>query len=465
MKGDFSRDTFDKTKHFSRVLMQQGRVQLDADWNEQTAILLHYIRTLAADLIGPFAGPNGAGLGFEIKTKGNGDSVPADEGFTIGIGRYYVDGILCENFEQVTYDKQSNLPNPPPIKDKNNYLVYLDVWERHVTPLEDDYIREKALGGPSTATRAEIVWQVKHASWPSKWDGAESQFKTMDWWLEKVAEWQPKLRGCLNARVDGAQRSTDPCLTSPEARYRGPENQLYRVEIHAGGKAGGKAGESANGPTFKWSRDNGSIVTAIEAMNGLLLTVQDPRGFSAGCLVELTSDELELKGKSGALVPVVAMEGNVLTLKDVPSKPASLDKNDEWHPTQARRWDGLAGIVESNDQVSGWLPMENGIQIRFQKLDEDGHTYRVGDYWLIPARVATGNIEWPVDDNTAPLPRPPHGVQHHYAPLAALTWSAETTMWEVKDLRLGFPPCNESRLTSQGEDGYWGAPRCGNAEA
>ena len=35
MKGDFSRLTFDPTKHFSGVRMQQGRVQLDADWNEQ----------------------------------------------------------------------------------------------------------------------------------------------------------------------------------------------------------------------------------------------------------------------------------------------------------------------------------------------------------------------------------------------------------------------------------------------
>ena len=43
MKGDFTRDTFDRTKHYSRVLMQQGRVTLDADWNEQTAILLHYL--------------------------------------------------------------------------------------------------------------------------------------------------------------------------------------------------------------------------------------------------------------------------------------------------------------------------------------------------------------------------------------------------------------------------------------
>ena len=65
MKGDFTRDTFDPFRHFSRVLMQQGRVQLDADFNEQAAILLHYLRTLAADLIGPHGGP-GNELGFEI---------------------------------------------------------------------------------------------------------------------------------------------------------------------------------------------------------------------------------------------------------------------------------------------------------------------------------------------------------------------------------------------------------------
>ena len=48
-----------------RALMQQGRVALDADWNEQTAILLNYIRTLTLDVFGRHAGP-AANLGFEI---------------------------------------------------------------------------------------------------------------------------------------------------------------------------------------------------------------------------------------------------------------------------------------------------------------------------------------------------------------------------------------------------------------
>src|SRR5512139_2925179 len=91
MKADLTRNTFDPLKHYSRVLMQQGRVQLDADWNEQGAILLHYLQALAADLIGPHAGPQGA-VGFKIGLAGE-----PGKNFTIDPGRYYVQGILAEN--------------------------------------------------------------------------------------------------------------------------------------------------------------------------------------------------------------------------------------------------------------------------------------------------------------------------------------------------------------------------------
>src|SRR5262249_22108505 len=41
------------------------------------------------------------------------------------------------------------------------YWVYLDVWERNITWIEDDSIREKALNGPDTCARSKVVWQVK----------------------------------------------------------------------------------------------------------------------------------------------------------------------------------------------------------------------------------------------------------------------------------------------------------------
>ena len=49
MKADLTRSSFDPLNNFSRVLMQQGRVQLDADWNEQADILLYALRRFIAD--------------------------------------------------------------------------------------------------------------------------------------------------------------------------------------------------------------------------------------------------------------------------------------------------------------------------------------------------------------------------------------------------------------------------------
>ena len=57
MKGDFSRLTFDPKKHYRRVLMQQGRVQVDADWNEQEAINQFRAEIEARDVIGRCGAP------------------------------------------------------------------------------------------------------------------------------------------------------------------------------------------------------------------------------------------------------------------------------------------------------------------------------------------------------------------------------------------------------------------------
>jgi len=56
-RGDFTRDTFDAAKQYSRVFMQQGRVSIDADWNEQISISNHYQRMFTSAVIGPHAAP------------------------------------------------------------------------------------------------------------------------------------------------------------------------------------------------------------------------------------------------------------------------------------------------------------------------------------------------------------------------------------------------------------------------
>src|SRR5436305_10870973 len=57
MPGDYSRFTDDPKKHFAKVLMQQGKVQLDADWNEMVDIVVRGERLQAVDTFGPIAVP------------------------------------------------------------------------------------------------------------------------------------------------------------------------------------------------------------------------------------------------------------------------------------------------------------------------------------------------------------------------------------------------------------------------
>ena len=76
---------------------------------------------------------------------------------------------------------------------------------------------------------------------------------------------------------------------------------------------------------------------------------------------------------------------------------------------------------------------------------------KAGDYWLIPARSATGDIEWPHDD-AGPLPRPPHGERRHYSPLAILQYADER--WRVaRDVRPVFEAA--PILTAQSQQALW----------
>jgi hypothetical protein len=242
MHGDFSRVTFDPSRHFSRVLTQQGRVSVDAEPNEQAAILLHYVRRLIADLVGEHGVPNPDGLG------GKGFSISLTQGgkdFDIGWGRYYVDGVLVENESlDVTYFKQPDyFPDPSSNPFSANFLAYLDVWERHVTFRDRPDLLEVALGDQiDPCSRAQVVWQVKLTIQPDA-NGPTSQELGV-------------VRTARGARPSCAPSAPGPVATTPceapSAGYRGAENQLYRVEVHNSGTAG-------QGATFKWSRDNGAV--------------------------------------------------------------------------------------------------------------------------------------------------------------------------------------------------------------
>ncbi len=429
MKGDFTRDTFDPANFFSQVFMQQGRVMLDADFNEQGSMLLHYLRTLARDLIGPYAAPRDE-VGFKLSANAT--------DISIGAGRYYVDGILVENRAPCLYTEQPNYRVPDDdaltkIQETPDqaFWLYLDVWERHITSLEVDAIRENALGGPDTCTRAQVVWQVKWLKVAKAEPGYD--YYGNDYGYDY--DYGPPCDGPLQqlatnpvrlaARVDPGLKIKDACVTAPDSRYRGVENHLYRVEIHRGGKAGEA--------TFKWSRDNGSVVTAWINISGNDLQVANARDFAAGNWVELSDDIAERQGGSGVMVKLTKVESGVLSLDPLSVPPGGLPVLSELVNPKVRRWDqtetedlqlneGAVRIVETaateDADKATWIDLEDGVQIAFEKGGNADGEYRIGDYWLIPARVPSGNIEWPAAAQAGKMSlQKPRGVVHHYAPL------------------------------------------------
>jgi hypothetical protein len=463
MPGDVERVTFRPDLRFANVELQQGRLLLPAEFNEQSAIQHHFLRTFIADMVGPRWR---AGTGFTITT----DAATALR-LHIEKGRYYIDGILCENRITRAFESQPFAPTPDdPSKLTTEAAVYLDCWERHVTWLNYPSLRDPALGGADSATRVQIAWQVRLLLK----DGVSAELESIvaalnarvavltavaDAAAKKalqitiadikaaskafdptdcatvaaVLDLLDKARPNMAADAKIAADNPDPCAIAPDSDYRGRENQLYRVEIHRPGLAGGPA-------TYKWSRENGSVAFKIIDIVGdttsKVTTVtleslgRDRRtGVCEGDWIELVDDDSEFQWLPLPLLQVakVDVQRRIVTLNGTVDPPVT-----PTHHALMRRWDHVADdkadgaviVKESKDDL-GWLDLERGVKIRFAP----GGWYRKGDYWLIPTRVATGDVEWPTDGTTRLLLEPGPGATHHRAALATLTKNAKG--WSV----------------------------------
>lgn len=433
-RGDFTRDSFSPLLGFSRVLMQQGRVTLDADWNEQVAILLHLTRTLAADLLGPHAGPTGA---FEVAW---GQNAQGEADIKIGPGHYYVNGWLCENnaADGVLYGEQPGYPfveNVDAGIEQFPFLVYLDVWERHVTGHDYPGMLEPALGA-DTATRAQVVWQVKTRVLPAAEQGhagLKPAATGADWRKYVAQHLRGPAGGALKAWVAALEDTSEvePCLIPSDAGYRGPENQLYRIEIHKGGKAAEAR--------FKWSRNNSSEHFPVLGGGAEIRLGHIGRDRLAELQkdqwVEVVSRRNALRGEPGRLYQIGSVNRDELSVQLVNAQ------NEDWQDAVLRRWD----FVSPPEAGSEGLPLnagqpveiEDGLWVQF----DPAQICTTSEYWLIPARVATRDIIWPRKPNLpaadAAHVLTAHGPVHHYAPLALVKGNAAA---DVTSLRKAIKP-------------------------
>jgi hypothetical protein len=407
MSFDISRFTFNPWKDYLGVVMQQGRVQLDSDWNEWLAEYSRRIQAGTLDILGLTGVPSTTPYGFKIKAYSSGQQI------TIGTGRIYVDGLLVENhgsFAEAQWDSalaewsgappgagETDVPgytNQPflpgaTVPGNGPFLVYLDVWLREATYVEDVHLVDKAVGVDTTG-RLQTVWQVKLLDI----SGITGITGGVNCWtpnstIEQTTIWgyllQPSPGLLTNGLVQLAP--SGPCALNPATGYTGLENQLYRVEIHQGG--GPAASVSYPLPpgtaTFKWSRENASVATTVTNISTVTnsvgatasqLTVQSigrdqVLGFNPGNWIEIIDDYLELnppvingQPQTGELHKIDSINpaANTVTL-DSPVSSVSFPVNssnqtDPSRHTRIRRWD-QAGTVYLSDGATVWVDLDS----------------------------------------------------------------------------------------------------------
>jgi hypothetical protein len=463
MSADISRVRFHPQRHFAGVVLQQGRLLLDADFNEYVALLDRRLRAETIDLTSFGPDPDKAGEAWVPRQTPDAFRVTASGGkLAIGRGRMYVDGLLAENHgdpadgfdallrertgtADTPYDEQPYWPTPEALPTGGPHLAYLDVWQREVTSLEDPGLVEIAVGVDTTA-RTQTVWQVRVLPNTGNAD-CESDDDEIPKWPDTIA---PSAGRLTSGTVD-VTGIEDPCELPPEGGYRGLENQTYRVEVHDGGAPGTA--------TFKWSRDNASVAMPVVEMVSTtvlrLATVgkDDVLRVSTNDWVEIIDDNYELNQKPGVLrkVTVKDAERTITFSGAIPAdlRPANADDAAKRH-LRVRRWDqagvvkdgngiqltdldagGASGLITVPASGATQVQLEHGVVVSFSIASGGSGKFRSGDHWIFAARTADASVE-ELDTE------PPLGIHHHYARLGFVTFPGSQT-----DCRPFWPPIGE----------------------
>lgn len=482
MSFDKSRFTFNPRNDYYGVVMQQGRVQLDSDWNEWLAELSRRIQAGTLDILGSAVYPATTPYAFLIKAS----SVGGTNVLTIGPGRMYVDGLLTENHGDPTaaqWDpalaEMSDTPQPPPATEtgaidytqqpympvgtklppgNGPFLAYLDVWIRPVTYLIDPDLVDKAVGVDTTG-RLQTAWQVKLM------DLSNSPGATCG---SAISGWPPPASAGLLTTGTAPSAPSGPCCLTVGTAYTGQENQFYRVEIHQQGVAETSAvpptSLAAGIATFKWSHDNASVMTGVTSIANVTNSAGNPAsqlavlslgrdqvlGFAPGNWIEILDDNVEFSGQPGELHQIDTIDFSARTITLVtPLSGFPAGNTDLKVHTRIRRWDQSGKVYEQDGTTVWWdvdahggdipvpppgtsLILESGITVTFS-VSSSGGSFLTGDFWTFYARTADGSVE-KLDGV------PPRGIHHHYARLAIVTFPNS-----AQDCRTEWPPTTSTQ--------------------
>ncbi len=434
MAGDRARVSYDPTRKWRGLVAQQGRVTVEADWNEAAAIAAERDRLTTLDVVGPAGTPDG---GYGVTAVPAGSPAPATPGdLQIGAGTLYLGGERLDLDAPVTYSAQPDwldsstdpLWVPPAIPDADGTsfeLVYLLAAEQQVSAVEDPALADVALGGPDTMARLRLQQHfVRQAAKSGDCAGAWAEFT--DSLSGQGLTFDPasmRLRSASALQVSFTNEPGPPSLCQPVAAggYLGAENQLIRVLVTS------LDGDGV--PTIVWGFDNATFIYRLQAATydsaadvttvTLASSPVDSYHYPAlGQAVELLRDAVQVTPDDY----IASAAGFVSTLASaydptqqqlvIAGQPPADYLSAATPQLYLRAWQATAAAPGGQATPLG----DTGLAVT---LSTSGN-FHAGDFWLFALRPIEPAIVYPARYLAGP--QPPEGPRTWACPLAVLTW-------------------------------------------
>jgi Family of unknown function (DUF6519) len=454
MGSDRARVSYNPKQQYRSVVMQQGRVTLEADFNEELAIAGEELHKETLDIVGPSGTPDNGYLvapltsppfdifvgpgtmyvgGLRVTTP---PEVPppaptagtANAGGVIGSGNKFPFGPGIRYTQQADWLDHSDDPDWVEISPNNpptNEFVYLFLREQEVSAVEDSDLKDVALGGPDTAQRTRLLQHIIRLN--DGKDCASGLDAAQKKWNKEGLTFNPpnmRLESAAKLKVQFSPAGPPPDLCNPQAQsgYLGADNQLIRVQISA--TDSGKL-------KFVWGFDDASFLYRLDLdpNNKQLLHLQSrpvdaahqPQSKQA---VEALRTAAELSNGEY----IASLSGLVFTLDQdynpdtqMISLPASLTKlpDEFYNSTQTPRvflrvWEEEVSFTPGTAVDLG----NTGLQVTLQA---PGNVFHLGDYWLFAVRPSTPQQIYP-ERYLADF-QPPDGPRMWVCPLGVITWN------------------------------------------
>ena len=271
MAGDCARVSYDPNRKWRGLTAQQGRVTVEADWNEAAAIVREQDRQLTLNVVGPVGTPDhGYGVTAIPATGGPPGSTPGD--LFIGPGTLYLGGERLDLDAPVDYALQPDwldfssdplwrVPAVPAAAGTSYEVVYLLASEQEVSAVEDPALADVALGGPDTMQRQRILQHFVRQPSPSgglddSWNAVVGSLQSTGLQFH-AATMSAESAARLLVSFTNPTVAAGPCQPVMTGGYLGAENQMIRVMV--------ASADTSGVPTIVWGFDDASFLHRIQA--------------------------------------------------------------------------------------------------------------------------------------------------------------------------------------------------------